>query len=66
MKRVIILLAFPGILAASLFITGCRGDVIRVGSYPDAEGMLMEELITQILMENGFQVVDAGPSDEVR
>jgi len=62
MKRLFIILSLISLLATSFF-TGCGGQKIRVGSYLDPEGMLMAQLILQMLAENGFGVIDAGAAE---
>jgi osmoprotectant transport system substrate-binding protein len=62
MKGVLIILSLWLIIASSA-LTACGGQKIRVGSYPDPEGMLMAQLIIQMLSENGFDAIDAGTID---
>lgn len=65
MKRILVLLSL-GFLIASSFLTGCTSHKIRVGSFMDPEGILMAQLIIQMLRGNGLDVVDMGSFDDVR
>jgi len=65
MKRILILLCL-GLIIASSFFSGCGGNKIRIGSWMDPEGILMAQMIEQILSENGFDVIDVGSYDDVR
>ena len=64
MKRVFILVIL-GFLLVSSFFTGCGSTKIRVGSFMDPEGILMAQLIIQMLQKNGFDAVDMGSYDDV-
>ena len=65
MKRALILLVLSFVLASSL-LTGCGSQKIRVGSFMDPEGILMAQLIIQMLHKNGFDVIDVGSYEDVR
>jgi glycine betaine/choline ABC-type transport system substrate-binding protein len=64
-KRILILVSLVCMLGSS-FLTGCGSPKIRVGSFPDPEGMLMAQLIILALNEHGFDVIDAGPFESAR